>query len=174
MGDASVGAKAGAIQSAIKLMQPGDEPRVLDALDTLENKSGLSPIERGEIGRNIRAVYASAASAVAQCKADAVCHVAILRETIPPDSHANWKAIKAATMCGLLGDAATRSDLVALAVSVKNPGVRLAMARAINQLAPQGDLAAAGALDAIVTTESLAADAPIAIVARMLRARATP
>ncbi len=120
-GDEAVGARAGAIQSAIKLMQPGDEPRVVAALDVLEFKSGLSPIERGEIGRNIRAVYASAASALGQCKADIACHVAILRETIPPDAHANWKAIKAATMCGLLGNDATRKELVTLASSVKIP-----------------------------------------------------
>ena len=144
------------------------------AIDVLENKSGLSPAERGEIGHNIHPVYAAAASALTQCKADVACHLGILRETIPPDSHANWKQIKSATMCALLGDDATRRELVDLAVKTKNPGVRLALVRAINHLAPSGDLAAAKTLEAIASSESLAIDDPVSRVARMLRARAAP
>lgn len=173
-GDQAVGARAGAIQTAIRLMQPGDEPRVLDALDVLENKSGLSPMERGEIATNIRAIYTSAASALTQCKVEVACHVAILRETIPPASHANWKAIKAATMCGLLGNDATRKQLVAMIGSVRNPGARLAMLRAINQLAPRGDAADAAVLERVAATEALAPDDDLTRVARMLRARTTP
>lgn len=173
-GEQAVAAKAGAIESAIKLMQPGDEPLVLAAIDVLENKSGLSPSERDEVGHNIRGVYAAAASAVTQCKVDVACHVAILRETIPPDAHANWKQIKAATMCALFGNDETRKELVAIAQTTKNPGARLAIARAIDQLAPRGDLAAAKTLEAVATRESLAVDDPIARVARMIHARAAP
>jgi len=173
-GEQAVAAKAGAVESAIRLMQPGDEPRVLAAIDVLVNKSGLSPMERHEIEHNIRGVYAAAASALTQCKADVACHLGVLREAIPPDSHANWKQIKSAETCALFGDDATRKALVEIATTTKNAGARLAIARAIDQLAPRGDLAAAKTLEAIATSEQLAVDDPIARVARMVRARAAP
>jgi hypothetical protein len=168
-GEMMLAAKASAIQSALKLIAPGDEKLLADAVVDLETKSGLSPAERGEVGNNLQAVVDYASKALARCKVDVGCYLAIVDEPIPPDSHANWKAIKAATMCGLLGDDATRKKLVTIAKTQKNPGVRLAIARAIAQLAPRGDDADAAALEAIASGES--EDDPIARTARMLRAR---
>lgn len=173
-GEELTGAKAGAIQSAIKLMQPGDERRVEGALDDLEHHSGLSRMEAAEVGDNLSALERWAARALTQCKADVACHLAILDEPIPSDSHANWKLIKAATMCGLLGDDATRAALVARVPKVKNPGVRMAMARAIDHLAPKGSAADASALETVAASESLGPDDPIPRVARILRARSAP
>jgi len=170
-GEQMTSAKAGAIQSAIKLMQPGDEPRVEDAIDALEHRSGLSPMERAEVGGNLRALYGWAKQALAQCKGDVACHLRVLDEPIPSDSHANWKAIKAAAMCGMLGDEGTRRALVARAGRVTNPGVRAEIARAIDHHAPRGDAADAAALEAAARAASLGPDEPIARVARMIRAR---
>ncbi len=170
-GEMMLAAKASAIQSALKLIAPGDEKLLADAVVDLETKSGLSPTERAEVANNLHAVVEYASKALAACKVDVACYLAVVDETIPPDSHANWKAIKAATMCGLLGDDATRKKLVVSARTQKNPGVRLAIARAIAQLAPRGDEADAAALEAIVASESLTQDDPLARTARMLRGR---
>ena len=174
-GEQMVAARAGAVQSAIKLMQPGQEARVAAAIATLEDRSGLSALERHEIAGNVHPLYDRAAESLAKCKTDVACHLALLDEPIPPESHANWKAIKSATMCGLLGDGATREALVAKIARVRNPGVRLAMARAILRLATtDGDAKDATALEAVANAESLGPDDPIARVARILRARAAP
>jgi hypothetical protein len=171
-GDAILGVRASAIQSAIKLMGPEDKPAVADAVDLLENRSGLSPMERLEIGKNLHVLFDWASRAIDACGKDAACHVKILDEPIPPEANVHWKWIKAATMCGLYGDDKTRAALVAKARVVKNPGVRKAMALAIAHLAPNGDVSAAAALDAIASAESLRQDDPLAVVAAILRARA--
>jgi hypothetical protein len=58
--------------------------------------------------------------------------------------------VKAAWMAAIYGNAATRAELVARVEKVKDASVRLAMAEAIAHLAPEGDAAAAGVLEAIV------------------------
>ncbi len=168
-GETLLAAKASALQSAIKLMQVGDKKAVERAIDALENRSGLSAAEKHEIADNVDVIYGFASKALDACDRDVGCYVKILDEAIPPAANANWKAIKAAMMCGLLGDERTRKDLVARAASVKNPGVRQAMAIAILHLAPKGDALAARVLDTAAGTDEV-----FARVARMLRARAGP
>ncbi|HEY1960471.1 MAG TPA: hypothetical protein VGH28_32900 [Polyangiaceae bacterium] len=172
-------AKVSAIQSAIKLMGPADKANVEKALTNLEN-SGLSVNEKKQVADNVRAVFKFAADGVDQCHVDAACYVKILDEPIPQTTNANWKAIKAAYMAGIHGNEQTRKDLIAHIPKVTNPGARLAMAVAINHLAPKGDAADAAALDKIVAddtkrkdNEALKGDDSVTKVALMLRARAS-
>jgi hypothetical protein len=172
-GDTRVTAEASAIQSGIKLMQLQNKNAAIGAIDVLENKSDLSPMERREIGDNVGVLYRFATAALDACNRDTGCYLKILDEPIPPEANANWKAIKAAMMCGLLGDDTTRSGLLARAGLVKNPGVRRTMALAVLHLAPQGDVAGAGLLEAAASATQ-GGDETFVRVARMLRTRATP
>jgi hypothetical protein len=172
-------AKVGAIQSAIKLAGPGDEANVQKALTNLE-KSGLSANERKQVLANVRAVDKYASEALAKCKVDAACYVKLLEQPIPQTPNANWTAIKAAQMAGIHGNEQTRKDLIKHIHLVTNPGARLAIAVAINHLAPKGDMADAAALDKIVDDdtkrkdkEALKGDDALTKVALMMRARAS-
>jgi hypothetical protein len=172
-------AKVSAIQSAIKLMGPADKATVEKALTNLEN-SGLSVKEKQQVGDNVRAVFKFAAESLDKCQSNADCYVKLLEEPIPQTLNANWKAIKAAHMAGVLGNDKTRKDLIAHITKVTNPGARLAMAVSINHLAPKGDKADADALDKIVAddtarkdTEALKGDDALTKVALMLRARSS-
>jgi hypothetical protein len=79
------------------------------------------------------------------------------------------------------GNAAIRGALVDKIDGVKAPGIRLAVAEAIDALAPQGDTAAADKLDKMVAADKLkndravlqGDDAVVKVVNR-LRARALP
>ena len=171
-------AKVGAIQSAIKLMGPADKASVEKALTNLEN-SGLSVKEKQSVSDTVRSIFKYASEAVDKCASDAGCYVKLLEDPIPQTPNANWRAIKAAHMAGVLGNDATRKDLIAHIPKVTNPGARLAIAVAINHLAPKGDNGDADALDKIVDgdnsrkdTEALKGDDALTKVALMLRARA--
>lgn len=172
-------AKVGAIQSAIKLMGPSEKASVEKALSNLEN-SGLSVNEKKQVADNVRAVFKYAAAALDKCQVNADCYVNVLDEPIPQTINANWKAIKAAYMAGIHGNEGTRKALIAHITKVTNPGARLAMAVAINHLAPKGDVADADALDKIVAddtkrkdNEALKGDDALTKVALMMRARAS-
>lgn len=170
-------AKVGALQAAIKLMQPEQKKLVADALTNLE-ASGLSVQEKTAVSNNVRAVFDFASSALDKCNKDTACYLGILDEAVPSTPNANWKAIKAGAMCGILGNEQTKKDLVAKLPKVKNPGARLAVTVAINHLAPAGDVASADALDKIVQDDTdkkddaLRGDDALVKVAAMLRARA--
>ncbi len=174
-GQNMLSAKASALQSAIKLMRPSDKPSVEKALARLQ--VGLTPNEKRDVGDNLRGVYKLAAVAVDKCATDPTCYAKLLDDPVPQVMNANWTAIKAAYMAGVLGNEQTRKELIAHLPNVTNPGARLAVAAAINHLAPKGDAQGADALEKIVA-EDLARKEPnhgddgLAKVARMLRARA--
>jgi hypothetical protein len=172
-------AKVGVLQSAIKLMRPADKANVDRALKSLEQSSDLSPREKTEVVDNVRGIFKAAAAALDKCASNTACYLKVLEEPIPKTRSANWKAIKAAQMAGVLGNEQTRQGLVARIANVKDPAARLAMSWAINHLAPKGDDADADAIDAIVEgdkarkdSEALAGDDALTKVALMLRARA--
>ncbi len=170
--------KVGALQSAIKLMQPEQKQLVADALKNLQN-AGLSVQEKKAVADQVQAVFDNAAAALDKCQKNTACYLGILDEPIPSTPNANWKPIKAAAMCGILGNEQTKKDLLAKLPKVKNPGARLAATVAINHLSPMGDVAAADALDKIVQddtdkkdTDGLKGDDALVKVSAMLRARA--
>ncbi len=172
-GDFVIAAKLNAIQAATKVMQPDQKKMVGAALSALESTS-MSKDEKSAVA-NLRDAYDRAAGVLDQCKKDAACYVKVLDEPVPSSPPtANWKAIKAAAMAGMIGDDATRKALVAKIGKVENPGARLAVSVAIDELAPKGDVAAADALDKVVEadTKSNANKADDALVKVSLRLRA--
>ncbi len=179
MGSSLLAAKVDALQSAIKLMRPADKPLVVRALANLE--IGLSPKEKQMVADNVRDVFKRASAALDKCAMNASCYVQLTDEPIPDVSNGNWKVIKAAHMAGMLGNDQTRRELVARVAKVTNPGARIAIAVAINHLAPKGDAADADALEKIVADDTerkdaaaLRGDDALTKVALMLRARVSP
>ena len=79
---------------------------------------------------------------------------------------------------GSANAAGTRGQLLAKVDKVKNAGARIALVEAIDELAPQGDVAAADALDKVVAAdvksgdkELISTDNAVAQVAWRLRVR---
>jgi hypothetical protein len=176
-GAASLSAKVGAIQSALKLMRPADKPLVARAVASIG--AGLSPQEKRAVDDNVRLAFENASAALDKCAVNASCYVQLLDDPIASTPSGNWKAIKSAYMAGWLGSDQTRRDLVAHIPKVKNAGARTAIAIAVNHLAPKGDVADADALDKIVEddtarrdSDALRGDDALTKVALMLRARA--
>lgn len=176
-GDLVILAEVGGIQAATKVMMPDQVKVVGDALSALE-KQPLAPGEKQGVA-DLRAAYDLAAGVTTKCTKDVACYLGVLDEPVPTGNGANWKAIKAAAMAGMLGNDATRKTLVEKLPKITNPGARLATATAIDRLTPNGDVATAEALEKIVADdtaknnlEALKGDDAVVKVGLRLRARA--
>lgn len=180
-GSFALEAKVRAIQSAISLMGPREKPGVAQAIADVE-RTAMPAAEKKDVVGRLRAMFQHASAALDACAQNPACYVKLLEQPIPVATDAaNWKAIKAAHMAGMLGNAATREGLVVELPNVKDMATRQAVALAINHLAPRGDAADADALDRIVAddkarrdVDAMRGDEAVSRVASMLRARATP
>lgn len=164
------------VDSAIKLMTP--EVR----LDVAAAMAGLKKEAPADIFALSQQMFDQAGAALDKCKTDAHCYIGLLDEPIPTKpATANAKAIKATWMAVIYGSdkaPATRAELLKHVESVKNTGARIALCEAIDELAPQGDVAAADALDKIIAADAksgdqdlVATDNTVAQVAWRLRVR---
>lgn len=155
------------MQSAVKLMTVDQVDAVGEAAKTY-----LSPQEQ--------AFYKTSADLVKKCKKDAACYVAILDQPIPTRNvEAQTRAVKAARMAAMYGNAETMKTLMTKVDKVRDGAARLSLVEAIDHLAPNGDTAAAEALDKIVEDDLdsgdkalIDADDAVVKVAHRLRARA--
>ena len=126
-------------------------------------------------------VFKVASGVVEKCKEAAACYVAKLDEPVPTDKAADrFGHIKAAYMATIYGDAKTKTEIAARIGKMKDPGVRLAMAEALDKLSPQGDAAIADQLDKMVEADKASGNKPligvndsVSKVALKLRSRAT-
>jgi hypothetical protein len=173
-GDAGASFPLAALPSAIKLMGPDKTKAVEEAI----GKAVISVQEKTKL----TASYKAAAEVTDKCKTEASCYAAKLDETVPSSPPAaRMGHIKACYMAAIYGNAETRKALVGKLDKVKDGIVRLALAEAIDHLAPQGDIATADALDKIVdadvatgNAELIANDDAVVKSALKIRSRATP
>jgi hypothetical protein len=137
-------------------MTPEKKADVADALSKLKKEAPA------DIFAYTQQMFDNAASSLDKCKTDANCYMGVLDAPIPATPPtANYKAIKAAWMTVVYGSGnanATRAALLTHIDKVKNTGARIALAAAIDELAPQGDVAAADALDKVVAADTKAGD----------------
>jgi hypothetical protein len=166
------------LDTALKLMDASEKGDVGDALGKAKS---IIPKDTFDATQQMLQ-YAS--GALDKCGKNTSCYLAILDEPIPSSpTTANWRAIKAAYMSVIYGGggqaSATRNALVQKLSKLTDPVARLSAVEAIDELAPQGDTAAADALDKIVASDKaagdsnlLAGDDAVAKVALRLRARA--
>jgi hypothetical protein len=165
------------LEAAFKLMTPDRKADVADAMAKVKKESPA------DIFALSQQMFENASAALDKCKADGACYISVIDEPIPTGSPtANWKAIKATWMAVIYGGGAsanaTRGELLKRVDKVRNAGARIALCEAIDELAPQGDVAAADALDKVVATnaksgdkELIATDNTVAQVAWRLRVR---
>ncbi len=129
-------------------------------------------------------LFKLASAVVDKCKESASCYVGVLGEPIPstPPTAAEG-AVKAAWMAVIYGSGKPEvlAGLIDKLPGVKNAGARLAVAEAIDALAPKGDVATADKLDKIVATDKATGDRNVIMgddvvvkVAARLRSRALP
>ena len=175
-----------AIESALKLMPAGKKADVTTALQKAKTDLQKSPSDiPNDVYQASLKMVDYAGGVVDKCGTNATCFIGILDEPIPTTpTTANWRAIKAAWMSVIYGSPsadATRAALLKRIDKVKEPSARLAVAEAIDELAPKGDTAAADALDKMVAADQkggdkgvLMADDSVVKIALRLRARALP
>lgn len=165
------------LEAAFKLMTPDRKADVAEAMAKVKKESPA------DIFALSQQMFENANAALDKCKTDAGCYVSVVDQPIPTGSPtANWKAIKATWMAVIYGGGgsanATRGELLKRVDKVRNAGARIALCEAIDELAPQGDVAGADVLDKIVATnaksgdkELIATDNTVAQVAWRLRVR---
>jgi hypothetical protein len=185
-GDSRTALQLPALEAAIKLMTPAQVRQVGDVVAKLDQEYSKvgNQTESGTI-KLLKGMFEGSSQILQKCAQNAGCYAKVLDEPIASGaSGANTKAIKAAWMAVVYGQATkdqTRADLLGKVDKVKNAGARLALVEAIDRLAPQGDNAAAGALEKIVEADRPSgdkmlaqADDSVVKVALRLRARAMP
>jgi hypothetical protein len=165
-----------ALEAAFKLMTPDRKRDVADAMGKLKKEA---PADLFNLSQQM---FENASAALDKCQTDSNCYIASLDTPITPGSPtANWKAIKATWMSVIYAGEnanATRAELIKRVDKVRNVGARIALCEAIDELAPQGDVAAADALDKIVASDAksgdkevISTDNTVAQVAWRLRVR---
>ena len=185
-GDTATSLQLPALEASIKLMTAAQAKSVGDVATRLNEQMDKigNQTEKGT-AKLLKGMFDGSSQVLTKCAQDAACYVKVLDEPIASGTPgANTKPIKAAWMSVVYGQATkdqTRAELLGKVDKVKNPGARLAIVEAIDRLAPQGDAAAAAALEKIVEADkpsgdkSLAqADDAVVKVALRLRARALP
>jgi hypothetical protein len=164
------------LEAEAKLMTPDRKADVAAALANLKKETPADGFAK------VQQMYDAIASALDKCTTNASCYMTILDEPIPSvPPTAYYKQVKATWMTVIYGGAnaaGTRGQLLSKVDKVHNAGARIALCEAIDELAPQGDAAAADALDKIVAAdvksgdkELIATDNAVAQVAWRLRVR---
>ncbi len=148
------------LEAAFKLMTPERKADVADAMAKLKKEAPA------DIFALSQQMFDNASAALDKCKTETSCYVSLLEEPIAPGSPTgNWRAIKATWMAVIYGGAnanATRGELLKRMDKVRNAGARIALCEAIDELAPQGDVGAADALDKIVASDAKSGDKELA------------
>jgi hypothetical protein len=169
------------MDSAMKLMDADKKKSVSDFLDKVSpdiakelNDQDKGPKNKPKAGdppyvkmgdatvASLKELFTYNAKVIDDCKTDASCYVKILDEDIPSTPPtANQRQIKATYMAVIYaaknGDK-IRGDLLAHVDKVRNAAARVAIVQAIDELAPNGDTAAADALDKICDKDTAQGD----------------
>jgi hypothetical protein len=164
------------VEAESKLMTPDLQDDVAAALANLKKETPADGFAK------VQQMFDATSAPLLKCKADVGCYLAVLDEPIPalpPTSY--YRQVKASWMTVIYGSgnaAGTRGELLKRVDKVQNTGARIALCEAIDELSPQGDVAAADALDKIVAADVksgdknlVGADNTVAQVAWRLRVR---
>ena len=164
------------VEAESKLMTPDLQDDVAAVLANLKKETPADGFAK------VQQMFDATSAPLLKCKADVGCYLAVLDEPIPalpPTSY--YRQVKASWMTVIYGSgnaAGTRGELLKRVDKVQNTGARIALCEAIDELAPQGDVAAADALDKIVANDVksgnkdvVGADNTVAQVAWRLRVR---
>jgi hypothetical protein len=154
--------KGNATNTILRLFDDSQKKAAEDAV----NKLGL-PADKAK--------FATAAKLVDSCKSDAACYAKVLDEPIVGAPDQKFRFVKATYMAAALGNDATRATLGGKLETVKDDAIRIALALAIDHLAPKGDAQIANTMDKIVQANVKSpapSDDTLVKIAAKLRARA--
>jgi cellobiose-specific phosphotransferase system component IIA len=164
------------VEAESKLMTVDLQDDVAAALANLKKETPADGFAK------VQQMFDATSAPLLKCKADVGCYLAVLDEpipSVPPTSY--YRQVKATWMTVIYGSGnanGTRAELLKRVDKVQNTGARIALCEAIDELAPQGDVAAADALDKIVANDVksgdktlVGADNTVAQVAWRLRVR---
>jgi cellobiose-specific phosphotransferase system component IIA len=148
------------IEAESKLMTPDLQDDVAAALANLKKETPADGFAK------VQQMFDATSAPLLKCKADVGCYLAVLDEpipSVPPTSY--YRQVKATWMTVIYGSGnanGTRAELLKRVDKVQNTGARIALCEAIDELAPQGDVAAADALDKIVAADTKSGDKALA------------
>lgn len=155
-----------ALVAALELAR-ADQVKDVDAIAAL-----------GNAGKSFAKPIAMTKELLAACGDRVDCW---LDEVVDPASQqesTQFRGVKAAYMIGVLGDASAKAKLVAAMPQITNPAVRYVAGLAILHLSPQGDAAAAAALQKMIDEADASGDpgrvrlhAPLKVVVARLQSR---
>lgn len=145
------------LEAEAKIMTPDSQDDVSATLPGIKKETPADAFAK------VQGMWDAVNGALSKCKTDTSCYLSILDEPIPVSpSTAYYRQVKATWMAVIYGSSnanATRAALVAKLPKVTNTGARIAVCEAIDELAPQGDAAAADALQKIVDADTKSGDA---------------
>jgi hypothetical protein len=95
---------------------------------------------------------------VKACGDRAACYVAAIQKPEAQEQATQFIGVKAGYMIGILGNDATRDELVGVIDGINNAAVRYVAAQAIDHLTPKGSKPTSDKLNAIITKNAKSAD----------------
>ncbi len=144
-GDDLKGFQAGVTVTALKLAKPDQLPAVKAAVDRYGTQ-----LEKD--------VYKLVEAQVKACGDRVACYVASIQKGDSQETKTQFAGIKAGYMIGVLGNDASRDELVGALDSINNAAVRFVAAQAIDHLTPKGSKAVSDKLNAIISKNAKSAD----------------
>lgn len=142
--------QAGVTVTALKLAKPDQLASVKAAVDRygtdLEKKA-----------------YKLAEAQLKACGDRAACYVANIQKGENQEQSSQFAGVKAGYMIAILGNDATRDELIGVLDSITNAGVRYVAGQAIDHLTPKGNKAVAAKLNAIISKNAKSSDREKAI-----------
>jgi HEAT repeat protein len=138
--------QAAVTQTALKLAKPDQLATVKAAVD----RYGSADIEQK--------LYKLVEAQLKACGDRAACYVAAIQKPESQEQSTQFAGVKAGYMIGILGNDATRDELVGVIDGIGNAAVRFVAAQAIDHLTPKGSKAVSGKLEAIITKNAKSAD----------------
>jgi hypothetical protein len=140
------GYQAAVTQTALKLAKPDQLATVKAAVD----RYGSADIEQK--------LYKLVEAQLKACGDRAACYVAAIQKPESQEQSTQFAGVKAGYMIGILGNDATRDELVGVIDGIGNAAVRFVAAQAIDHLTPKGSKPVSDKLNAIIAKNAKSAD----------------
>ena len=140
------GYQAAVTQTALKLAKPDQLATVKAAVD----RYGSADIEQK--------LYKIVEAQLKACGDRAACYVAAIQKPENQEQANQFAGVKAGYMIGILGNDATRDELVGVIDGIGNAAVRFVAAQALDHLTPKGSKPVSDKLNAIISKNAKSAD----------------
>lgn len=138
--------QAGITQTVLKLAKPDQLATVKAAVD----RYGSEAIEKK--------LYKQVEAQLKACGDRAACYLAAIQKPESQEQATQFIGVKAGYMIGILGNDASRDELVGVIDGITNAAVRFVAAQAIDHLSPKGSKPTSDKLNAIITKNAKSSD----------------